>query len=776
LHAGSLEIGPEEHRDFTFSHQPGDYQVLLVWEARVDADRQGGGGSFLHLEVNGTPLRAVVDRLNKRLMNKPPAFTDARGKSRRWYSFGDEAWMVPFSPDFSAPGPGSVFSRSGGEAYRFVVDVTELVQETNTLTFENRIKKRYVNKYRRRYFQRGSGAIVLKNVRLETMPRTHPASPRRQGDLSTPAAWDLTVEPSGQMVLNWGDRTAKIKSSYAKGDGTWIKTGRGDGVVEVGRQGDSEWTVKLRTPFYDVHRRIQRSDDEIRIVDRFVRRRTADPVAVLPRYEIEVQKNRFGTVWIGGDQDPLLNEVCRPFNPTLFIPMDGVGLGMVVEDDVLRLQGSFSYDAEKGIAVLKSDELVVSEKGGNEYTAMITLLPTLHDSYWEFVSDVRKRNGVRATMPGTIRFTYPEKILAMGEERLTKYLGEANTAYVVLWDTPSPLYHALKEPYVVDGVAQIFSEGQSIRRTYEENLGKAARAIRGAESGVKVLFHVHSHTCSFFDKTHLDDFRDSLITDRNGLPVRRHGSDRRYVPLYLVYPSGTNSYGDAFARYIDHVIGLGSDGLYWDEISTGAGPTKYTYSEFDGYTADVEPQTQRIMKKKALVSLLSKDYKADLVKKLVREGKAVHANGAPDSSALDRLPITYMVETKISPGAITNLHLSTPYAYVWGTASPADFKERLLLGGVCFQPELPSSGFIADCFPLTVDRLEAGYVAGEERVITCRSGAFGWKGPLEGGPHGLWGFGGENGDQARSRRGRNRHHDPPRGVGNPGEKKMRKAG
>lgn len=733
-----VRIAVETERTFAVPamNLESDHTAVLCWRARIDADKQGGGREFMRIRINGKPVGAMQDRLARRLLNKAPRFKDYRNKEHAWYVAGAEGWLIPFSPDFSAPGIKTWFHRMGSDAFHYEVDVTDLLRDggDNSLTIQNLMKKRYMAKYRERGFEKSSGDLVVGDARIEVRKgarkKSEPADLRpAQGP------WNFRVTDTGDVVVNWGEREVKIQGMYAWGDATWKALNLKEMPTVQSQGSPSQWKLTAETLHYRIERSVrldaENGEQCIRIADRFVRKGNEDPVVIAPRYHIMVPGNRFGTAWIGGNSDPGLQSVNSPYNPTLFIPMDGVGLGVAVDDDVLRLQGKFSYDAEEGKGSILTDELVVSRKGGDEYTVALSIYPVNHASYWDFINSVRKDRKITEKMPGTIWFTYPEKVLATEAIDLSRFVQKNRLAYVIFWENPSPQYHPVESPYVIKGPAQLKEEARAIRGPYEENLKKAIDYIHGISDRVKVLLYFHSHTVSLFEQDRLGELRDSLITGRAGRPLRRHPNIPRYYPLYYVYPTEENHHGRELDRLVDHLLDLGADGLYWDGMPAADGEVKYTYSEFDGYTADIDLTTQEVRTRKGLVALLSSKYKCGLVNRLLGMHKVVHANGPPETKEMGLLPITRMMETKTSGANVRDLHLSTPYAYTWEPFDMEQYRERLKSGGVCFRPE-DSSLFIPLSFPLTPTYVGSGYVLGKERILTAVAGRFGWPGSWKG--------------------------------------------
>ena len=468
--------------------------------------------------------------------------------------------------------------------------------------------------------------------------------------------------------------------------------------MEVTHPEPALWELSLSTPFYEIRRTVRKEGDRVRVRDRFQGKGVKDAVAVTPRHEISISAGCFPTAWIGGDPDPLKNDVRSPSNPTLFIPMSGTGLGLVVEDDVLRLQGLFSYEAALGKAVIRSDEMVLSEKGGGAWETEISLYPTGHDRYWEFINRVRRDRDLRTTLPGTIWFTYPENIVLSDPKAVRKILEENRVARVIFWEGPSPDHYTLTSPYVIQGAAQLLPEAGEKRAAYEENLRKAIQRVHQISPGTQVLLYVHSHVCSLLGDGGKKELDGAWITDAAGSPVRRHAEDKRFYPLYYVYPTLENPYGRAMTRLIDHFLAMGADGIYWDEMSAADGPVRVTYSEFDGHTADVDPASGKVIRLKGLVSLLSGPFKQHEVKRLVRAGKV----GARERSAGNTGPGIPAHDPDGGDDGwsceTSELHLTTPYAYTWAPHTIGQFRDRLGKGGLSFRPD-SSAPFVGALLP-----------------------------------------------------------------------------
>lgn len=729
-----IRVEIDSFKEFSFPPMelPSDKSLFLCWKSRIDSDHQRGGREFLRLEVNGKVVGAKKDRLIVRLRNKPTSFTDQRGRAHTWYVGGADGWLTPFSGAFTRPGLTSRFHAVAEKAYDFCVDVTDLMRNSrpNRIVFRNLMQARYAKKYQERYFRHSSGDLIIRNLALEV--RTAQAEDQLvQPPPGSPGPWELEIGPSGGLRIHWGRRTTSLESAFADGGGSWTRLPSEGEERTVVRPNDNEWRVSLQAGDYSIDRTVVRMNGRIKVRDRFTLLNAEKPVPLIPRYRLRFAENAYPRVFLGGDDDPSLNDIRCPFNPTLFVPMHDAGLGLVLEDDVMRLQGVFSYDAAKGHAVVRSDELVLSSEGGSSYAIEMSLYPIAGGDYWTFLNRVRQDQGIESVLPGTVWFTNPRNIILSNPSKVVEYIQKNRVAYVVFWANPDPRHYDVPAAYVVQGVAQMWDRSRSIRAAYERDERAALERLHRIAPSVKGLVYVHSHVCSFFQSERLSDYEDSWIKEPNGQPIRRHEKNSIYVPLYYVYPTKANRYGKDLDRLLNHLIGLGADGVYWDEMPASYPATRCTYHQFDGFSADVDTNTQTVRRLKGLVSLLSADYKAGWVKELNRQGKIVHANGAPDLWSLSRLPMTCMVETKTSAAAASELHLATPYAYVWGAAGMDQYRERLLKGSLPFQPG-PENGFVPLAFPMDIQRLGKGFIIGESRLVTAVDGWFGWSSPWTG--------------------------------------------
>ena len=202
--------------------------------------------------------------------------------------------------------------------------------------------------------------------------------------------------------------------------------------------------------------------------------------------------------------------------------------------------------------------------------------------------------------------------------------------------------------------------------------------------------------------------------------------------LTFYVPTLTNAWGremDALAEWMLQTIG--ADGLYWD---------CYNYSNithygepWDGWTGDIDPKTHTLVRKKSSLNLLSWPWREKWTARLLREGRPLVANGNPCLTSEYQYPFPRFVETS-SISSLSKTHLFTPIAlgdHITERNEVDSYRwmlKALDWGGLYYwygqKPTRPA--FTAFMFPFTPMELHSGYIIGQERILTNRSGLFGW--------------------------------------------------
>jgi len=191
----------------------------------------------------------------------------------------------------------------------------------------------------------------------------------------------------------------------------------------------------------------------------------------------------------------------------------------------------------------------------------------------------------------------------------------------------------------------------------------------------------------------------------------------------------------SIARNVDVILDeIGADGVYWDEHEYSA--RQYHYGEpWDAVSCDVDPKRMTIRRLKSSVTLITEPWRLALARRIMARGPLV-GNGVPRTRAMAALAFPCFVET----GSISNCvraHLHSPIALgdhlterseedAYGTMLAAlDF-------GCVYHwyndlNVVPTHHHLTRyMYPITPLELHEGFVIAKERIVTNRSGLFGF--------------------------------------------------
>jgi hypothetical protein len=439
-------------------------------------------------------------------------------------------------------------------------------------------------------------------------------------------------------------------------------------------------------------------------------------------------------LYLGGNNDPSLNyaDICGA-NPTVFAAQKASGLGWLAEDDVLRAQ--LRLETRRGVTSMKTINFGLAPKAS--YTLRWTLYPTPSGDYWDFINQARRDWDVNFPIEGP--FSFIGHCQGISEWTVDKLRNRFQGRRIKL---------ATMHPWT------------AYQYPYDRELHKgwwriAQPMVHEALPGSKCLLMMEPPLESRVLETEVgkDPYRDAMVTNADG----KLAFDTEYGPSYVGkddwakgwrlvwrYPTLTNSWG----QYLEYDVKFamdecGADGMYIDCFSYGfsRGWARYTYDRWDEHTVDLDPQTHEIARKYADLSLLSSDASERVTRLIQEKGGVVVANSEPVTENMRKVHIWRFVETGGGPYTSAGTHLYTPIAlgYPWYQLSAdkqrdmkrfmADVIANLRYGALYYYYGIPDGltyGFINRMFPFTPRELHSGWLVGEERIITTKSGEYGW--------------------------------------------------
>jgi hypothetical protein len=526
------------------------------------------------------------------------------------------------------------------------------------------------------------------------------------------------TDPQGGILLSWGSYRFPLTTFISVPGGGWVKFGKGSNpilatITNPVKANLLNWQI-VNSQFIAT-RTVARLNGRIQVSDTITNLTSSD-LGFMVRNEVSLPSDPTEK-YIGGNNLPALLQMTQPEHPTVFVPMGGVSLGLVAEDDVFRAQ-NILYCFNQ-IAGIRTERLVVKAKSS------VTLKWSCYFSamdYWGFINRVRKDWKVSPTLQGPYWWLPIATAEALDDATLGNWLNKAKP-YAAVIESWLDFSKPDKPPMVGLGVG--------IQDPYFDNWRDKVivtiQRIKKLAPFVKVL--VYNHRWYNFPQNS-GTFPDSQIKLADGTQSTENWGGM-YSNAYGVYPTLTNSFGKAFEAMITtQTKELGSDGVYVDEYyRSGSLNDPITYSEWDGVSAILDPTTFTIKTKVGYIWLLSKAFD----KAVFGPMKYFLGNVQPYTIEDNQGTLLHMCETEYLPGTMLT-HLFSPIAFdvKFQTYTVQDIIDRLKLGAV-YGVTGPGDklGISSKLFPITPTYIEAGVITGVERIITCITGRYGWNGSFK---------------------------------------------
>lgn len=656
----------------------------LIVRARIEHEKLAGGTQALRLELNGTELD--LDRVRNRLPKLElgthllPCFTRI-------------GWFVLYSPDYRPPPAGSTYAVRGVDPCEFRFDVTDLWQPAG-----NRLVATHTQ-------PKVTRPLVLAIAVSETLspkrepprrepaptgpiPTFEPAAPARPGYF----AW--RVLPDGSIEVTVEGVTWTVESEFSTIAPGWVRLGTGGAMVT--------------TPEYRVERQVEPGVDHLLVTDRITNTSGEDQPVML-RHSVDAGES-LKTVTIAG------NPIAMPryrtdegAHPAAVALCERAGIGLLSEDDIMRAQATLFRDGSR--IGIHNDRFVVA-KGGS-VTLQFAIYPLEIPDGYLFINRVRQNWGTNFTVDGSFAFMKQRPpVTAMDDGQFLQHLTGKSARYI-----------CSSMPYRKG----VWAHGTAFKHTDSSLENELFSRARRLQPDTRTFFYFHCYI-----SVHEDDktaFADAILRRPDG--TQADYRDPKY-PLFVPRP------GSSFAAAQDELLDLryqrlDLDGIYWDEIEYSA--YEYDYSDqWDGVSALIDPTTHRIVRKVANVTLATQPWRLATARRLLDRGRLI-GNGAPRTRTFSQLHFPRFIET----ASITNLtrgQLYTPIALGdhLTERTPVDCYRNMLdalnFGAVYYwygdqivatEPTLTSV-----MFPVTWIALGPGYLIAKERILTNRSGLFGW--------------------------------------------------
>ena len=253
-----------------------------------------------------------------------------------------------------------------------------------------------------------------------------------------------------------------------------------------------------------------------------------------------------------------------------------------------------------------------------------------------------------------------------------------------------------------------------------DNMRRFVRLMKEVAPTVKVFAYLNKNLCC--EVGYEQKYRDSVAMDGRGKPAT---SPYGYPGLFV--PTLENSYGKAMTEVYKYYVENLDANIYLDDIINwayvlpGDGDTTW-----DGCTVLIDPVSHAVTRKQSSPFLVVQPWMGSLIEYLKSKGKTAMGNGYLQTRTMLSWGIPCFVENGMGQQALISSHLGTPLAwagYLQGQPGYEHAWKSLNVGGI---PCTRSGDWNDHMFPITSVELHSGIVIGKERILTNRSGQFGW--------------------------------------------------
>jgi hypothetical protein len=482
--------------------------------------------------------------------------------------------------------------------------------------------------------------------------------------------------------------------------------------LAVDRSGSSSgvWTVYASSASYKLQRRYRWERARLQVED------TLMPTAAGGEV-VGIEVNHTASITGAGATEAVLGGPMMPFdcqntatvdnwgqlghgNPSAYMSVGQVGVGLLARDDVFALHASTRQQAlaryprmpsalpscpttdPPSIVLADPTFAVAANATGGGYTMRWDAIFTDDqcDGYFCFINRAREAVGVTdMLLPGTGWMSLPP-------DWYPSQLTQANyTADWWQWPAASmdAFLQANSNAYPVAFVATtdrnmtcnpeqrqfcyggcMLNELSPASDTYFERFASsianaAAASPNGfnATRGTMMYFHPYIDT----ETDAASKYPDSLAVDQRGAQqVYRRcaaGTDR---PLFV--PTHTNSYGKMLNGYVPLAMDrykLG--GIYHDEF--GGSSWAYTYNLWDNHSAVLDPVNKSILALPGNLKLLSREWELGMMNDIQKRGGVLFMNGQPATDAWRHARFSYNLVEDTNAHWARWTHLYTPLQF-----------------------------------------------------------------------------------------------------------------
>ena len=594
------------------------------------------------------------------------------------------------------------------------------------------------------------------------------ASSVEQGQRLEGDGFTLKVGHRGGMELIIGDDSYFIESAFSR-PGQKMRWNRlserpSDNPaweLVITESGGREIVVGAKGKDYSLERKLRLHKRKVRVSDTLTN--TGDSaVGIIVKNHI-IASQPFRECLLGGMAANSISGSAA--NPTIYTAQEGSRLGMVAEDNISRSQGEATSALNRATFSIGHFGLAPGKSRALEWS----LYPLDRSAdYFSLINRIREDWKSNFTIDGPFEFgeVYPERYA--GVDVLRRQFARKPVKFL-----------ALTRMFEYDLLPMT-------RQEYKRHVTATMRLLKEANPDIKVLASIETFCPSllyypgrikgrerldafikahaggsvvtlpmelnkFLEKTNASAaWLDSLYRTSDGLfqmEIFRWGG--RTMTAFYAFPAAGNCQHAHLMDQVKFLIDeVGVDGIYFDGFAVG-GPH---YGEWDGMSVDIDPHTGSIQRRHTNTVLAGIGPRAEIAEYILSRGKALIGNGGAAAVREEQsVPVFRFIENDPPPfragekpplnARMCGLQLGSPIALMgaWGSAENI-YKATIAYlrhGLVCYFYNSNFSetgegsgdyGPFRHMFPITPVALHEGWIEGKERIITCVSGDYVWRG------------------------------------------------
>lgn len=548
------------------------------------------------------------------------------------------------------------------------------------------------------------------------------------------------------MQIRIGTTEFSVRSCFSKTGGGFATLGtfgesRSDEIwpATVTEESKTTYKIQARNHGYQLDRRIEILPNHVRVRDTLTNL-TESLIGIRYAHEIYAPDGYSGRM--NGNSLTPPCQLDAPEIPIVQVIRGENSLGMVARDNVFR-NHSICYGTDQAWGI-KDEGFGLPAHGS--YTTQWELYPVESADHYRFINTVRRVWGTaQAHIPGLFAFVFPQWQWVANGKRLDEMSVEELRQWLAITRIHTLCFIVEAEdgaPGVAEGRnhgkiapwpwAQIEAFGEDYLKA---NTSKAywrpiIARLREAKPELKILPYFHNGANPLNT-----DFTDArVLLDNEQQRIFKNFMD---ITRYYYYATPSNGFGKLMRKVFHATVSeFGQDGLYWDEYSYGNRMVNMSgVPDWDGHTVVIDPATNEIVRKATNLALITQPLRTAFNRELLRDGKVLWTNWQPSTEEDTALNVPHFLEY-VRADDWARGHLASPLGCGGSSAtSNADVMKEVWrylqygllyvhVGKGAYAETTP--GILGEIYPITPTELHAGYILGKERIITSRSGRFGF--------------------------------------------------